>query len=411
MSFRLMLNYHTLFICDVVTGAVYAGAMTLLALQHPQLRSHRWFTAAVLFGLLRNALLGTIGTLPLVLSILLSSLCNITSFFCIYMGFRWAIVRRPLQSRFWPTVLAVEMLTYLTLFLSGFSHIFVFNITPIFVLCVLSIQVLRRNQDPDRRTVVRAGITVLVAHLILISIRTPMVLLRYDVNTTDHFRPAQEDPFWLATLGAMMCVSACFFVVYLWLFEREMNRALRLQVRTDARTGVLNVRAMEDEAEREVLRAARKRTTLSVLAIDIDLFKQINDTYGHAAGDIALKKVAERMQSLIRGGDVLARTGGEEFTILLPETSLTAAQEIAERLRSSIAALDIATEAAAVHLTISIGITMHLGEGDAWPLMNRRADVALYRAKRAGRNCVAVCMEKNWAPTPLPGVVELRTER
>jgi diguanylate cyclase (GGDEF)-like protein len=108
---------------------------------------------------------------------------------------------------------------------------------------------------------------------------------------------------------------------------------------------------------------------------------------------------------------VLARTGGEEFTILLPETGLTAAQEIAERLRAGIATLDIVTESAVVHLTISIGITMYLGDGDAWPLMHRRADVALYRAKRAGRNCVAVCMEKNWAPTPLPRVVALREER
>lgn len=407
----MLLNYQTLFICDVATGVVYAGAMVLLALHHPQLRAHRWFMAAALIGLLRNALLGTLGVLPLVLSILLPSLCNIISFFCIYMGFRWAIVRRPLQSRLWPTVLAAELLTFSTLFLSGFSHTFAFSITPIFALCILSIQVLRRNQDPEMRTVVRAGITVLVAHLTLIAIRTPMVLFRYDVNTSGHFRPARQDPFWLATLACMMFVSACFFVVYLWFFEREMNRALRLQVRTDARTGVLNVRAMEDEAEREVLRAARKRTALSVLAIDIDFFKQVNDTHGHAAGDIALKKVAEQMLLQIRGGDVLARTGGEEFTILLPETGLTAAQEIAERLRASIATLDIVTEAAVVHLTISVGITIHLGNGDAWPLMHRRADVALYRAKRAGRNCVAVCMEKNWAPTPLPGVVEIRAER
>ncbi|WP_263415478.1 GGDEF domain-containing protein [Terriglobus albidus] len=406
-----MLNYQTLFICDVATGVVYAGAMSILALHHPQLRAHRWFTAAVLLGLLRNALLGTLGTFPLVLSILFPSLCNIVSFFCIYMGFRWVIVRRPLQSWFWPIFLAIELAVFSTLFLSGFSHTFAFSITPIFALCVLSIQMLRRSQDPDMRTVVRAGITVLIAHLTLIAIRTPMVLFRYDVNTSGHFRPARQDPFWLATLAAMMFISACFFVVYLWFFEREMNRALRLQVRTDARTGLLNVRAMEDEAEREVLRAARKRTALSVLAIDIDFFKTVNDTYGHAVGDITLKRVAEQMLSLIRGGDVLARTGGEEFTILLPETGLTAAQEIAERLRASIATLDIVTEAAVVHLTISIGITMYLGDGDAWPLMHRRADVALYRAKRAGRNCVAVCMEKNWAPTPLPRVVALRAER
>jgi diguanylate cyclase (GGDEF)-like protein len=401
----MSLSYTTLFFCDVVTGSVYALAMAVLAVRTPGFRGHRWFTAGVVLGLLRNILLGTLGYLPLSVSLLLASLCNIWCFFCLYMGYRWVTMRRPLQSRRWPLVLAIESALFVLLFLAGMPHTFPLSIGPIFILCVISIRMLLKNRDPDTRGASIAGIVVLSAHLLIISVRTPYILLHYDQNTKPGMAPAQSDPIWLLSMAALMLVSAFFFLVYLWFFELELHRALRQQVRTDARTGALNVRALEDDAEREMARASRKELPLSVIAIDLDHFKALNDRHGHAAGDEALRQVVRAVRAEMRAGDVVARTGGEEFIVLLPETKIDTAEEIAERLRVRIEGLAVEFEGETITMTVSAGLSAYLGEGDAWPLLLRRADQALYEAKRTGRNRVAVSLTKNWAPTEIQQAV------
>jgi diguanylate cyclase (GGDEF)-like protein/PAS domain S-box-containing protein len=170
---------------------------------------------------------------------------------------------------------------------------------------------------------------------------------------------------------------------------REVQQLSRL----DALTGVYNRRHLFELCQREFDRAQRYRRSLSVVMVDLDQFKQVNDTHGHAVGDIVLASVAARCQIHLRGIDLLGRYGGEEFTLLLPETDLRLARIAAERLRIEVARSPIETPSGPIALTVSLGVAAldetcaSLGE------LFQRADQALYGAKRAGRNRVLLWTE------------------
>jgi diguanylate cyclase (GGDEF)-like protein len=157
----------------------------------------------------------------------------------------------------------------------------------------------------------------------------------------------------------------------------------------DALTGLLNRRAFDRRFERETARAERYGRPISVIAIDIDHFKLINDRFGHEAGDAVLRRVAQTLQATVRNSDVAARVGGEEFVVLLPETGLHAAGEAAERLRAAVAGLANLDPALPCAITISLGVSA-LPECVVLPGRLRvSSDEALYLAKAGGRDRVA----------------------
>ncbi len=163
-------------------------------------------------------------------------------------------------------------------------------------------------------------------------------------------------------------------------------RRLREMASTDPLTGVANRRSIEHLGEQAIARARAAREPMSALAIDVDHFKQVNDRHGHLTGDQVLARIAHTCRDALRHFDLLGRTGGEEFLVLLPRTQLEHAQPIAERLRTAIAALDCGDIAEGLHLSISIGMA-ELREDDAQLKdLVARADAALYRAKANGRN-------------------------
>jgi two-component system cell cycle response regulator len=159
---------------------------------------------------------------------------------------------------------------------------------------------------------------------------------------------------------------------------------------TDALTGLHNRRYMEAHLGSLVEQAAGRGKPLSILILDIDFFKPINDTYGHDAGDDVLREFAMRVRKAIRGIDLACRYGGEEFVVVMPDTDMAVASMVAERLRRRIAGepFPLAQADQAIEVTISIGIAVLNGAQDSAPALLRRADQALYRAKRDGRNRV-----------------------
>lgn len=163
-----------------------------------------------------------------------------------------------------------------------------------------------------------------------------------------------------------------------------------LLAQVDPLTGCLNRRALVQELHAEVTRARRYGLALSVLMIDLDHFKRVNDTRGHLTGDHVLRQVAQLLQAEMRSVDLIARYGGEEFVILLPETALPGAASFAERVRESIAGHDFAEPGVEpLSLTVSVGVaTMTGGNEEHSDDVLARADAALYRAKRDGRNLV-----------------------
>jgi len=158
----------------------------------------------------------------------------------------------------------------------------------------------------------------------------------------------------------------------------------------DPLTDLFNRRHFSEQLDTEIARALRHRRPLSLCIIDIDLFKPVNDRYGHIAGDGVLKQIAAILRNQVRCEDLAARIGGEEFAVLLPETPLDGAREFAEQFRSAVAETVFHPGGVAQHITVSIGIAEARPESGNRSRLMAAADAALYRAKNDGRNRVRV---------------------
>ncbi len=170
----------------------------------------------------------------------------------------------------------------------------------------------------------------------------------------------------------------------------ELQEQLREQANRDPLTGLYNRRYLDSTLERELARCKRGGTPLALILIDIDHFKQVNDTYGHQAGDEVLLRLAAMLASMARAGDVACRYGGEEFLLLMPTMPLASARERAEALRAAFADMEVSFGAFKLRTTVSVGIAAYPGHGISADELIRNADTALYRAKNLGRNRVEV---------------------
>lgn len=172
--------------------------------------------------------------------------------------------------------------------------------------------------------------------------------------------------------------------------EGMLTRTERLAM-TDALTGIFNRRRFTEVLRREVATSRRYKVPLSLLLFDVDKFKQVNDTDGHAAGDETLKRIADILAASIREVDVCARYGGDELALLLPHTDAEPARIVADRVRAKLALAAGSFRGAAAEVTLSVGIASTSDPGITTPEeLVEAADRALYDAKRAGRDCVIV---------------------
>ena len=201
------------------------------------------------------------------------------------------------------------------------------------------------------------------------------------------------DPHLPAFLGVLAGVSLLFVGVGHMLFavirtNFEQRQELRRLSRTDSLTGVANHSHLRSIAGHEIARARRSGESVSLLMIDVDHFKSINDAFGHAVGDAVLKELARLFVSTVREIDAVGRVGGEEFAVVLPATKLATATEVAERLRLAVEGTSSFARHAPARCTVSIGCAqLSPGDDDLDGLL-KRADQALYDAKQRGRNRV-----------------------
>lgn len=185
----------------------------------------------------------------------------------------------------------------------------------------------------------------------------------------------------------------------------DAREELRIKAMRDPLTGVLNRGAIMDYARRELSRGERTRQPLSVVMVDLDRFKGINDRHGHAVGDAVLVTASERLGTAIRNYDSLGRLGGEEFLMVLPECDLEASHVVAERVRALLAGTPVVSENVELPVTASFGVASTIQCPTArLEQLVRAADLAMYRAKCAGRNRVVVAEQADWravtSPTP-----------
>jgi diguanylate cyclase (GGDEF)-like protein len=165
---------------------------------------------------------------------------------------------------------------------------------------------------------------------------------------------------------------------------------LRRSAELDALTGTFNRRSIDQWLARAFLEASRRQQALSLLFIDIDHFKSINDRLGHAGGDHCLREVAAALRGALEEGDLLGRYGGEEFVALLPGRAGADAREMGERLRAAVERNEIQYEGRGERITVSVGVATRLERESTPAAAIERADKALYAAKRGGRNSVHV---------------------
>jgi diguanylate cyclase (GGDEF)-like protein len=187
-------------------------------------------------------------------------------------------------------------------------------------------------------------------------------------------------------LAVIMAEHIALSLTNLKLRENLHNQAIH-----DPLTGLFNRRHMEEFLRREIYRAERKGATLGIIMLDIDDFKQFNDTFGHAAGDTLLRKLGAFLKAHIRRTDIACRYGGEEFMLIFPESSLEDTRQRAEQLREEVKHLNVQHDGQSLSaITLSLGVAAFPGQNPTVEAILRAADLALYRAKNEGRDRVVI---------------------
>jgi diguanylate cyclase (GGDEF)-like protein len=186
---------------------------------------------------------------------------------------------------------------------------------------------------------------------------------------------------------------AMAFSMYPLMVSERLNRELIVQAMRDSLTGLYNRRAFEEIAFREIAGASRTGAPVSVLVLDVDHFKRVNDEHGHTAGDAVLKAVSDALRDGLRTEDFLCRWGGDEFCAMLPRAGRDQAQNVAERVLKTFESFDFQFAEKSIQVTLSIGIMTDEGHAKDLSLLVQLADAALYQAKQAGRNRFAFALE------------------
>ena len=220
-----------------------------------------------------------------------------------------------------------------------------------------------------------------------------------------------RNPTVAAYMGALVIMDVFCNIGFILLITDRMHEWVLQLARTDHLTGALSRGALHTQAQRDLQIARRQRTHTAAFILDIDRFKAINDSHGHAAGDAVLRHVALHGQAVLRCTDLFGRYGGDEFVAILPETDLATAAAIAERLREAVGQALPGAPALACDphsVTVSIGVAAVAPGSDCVDDLIAKADRALYTAKHAGRNCTSVADEAPASERPSLRVIQGR---
>jgi diguanylate cyclase (GGDEF)-like protein len=177
---------------------------------------------------------------------------------------------------------------------------------------------------------------------------------------------------------------------------RRLMEHLRENALRDPMTGLYNRRFLEDYVGTLVSSSQRRKSPFSVLMLDLDFFKQVNDTYGHEVGDKVIKTLADLLMRSVRASDIAVRYGGEEFLLVLTDTAAETALKVAEKICAEVAATKIPLPGAVLNRTISIGVSEFPADANTFWQVIKYADVALYKAKSGGRNQVVRFVPEMW---------------
>ena len=252
----------------------------------------------------------------------------------------------------------------------------------VFAVCV---QTLYRNDQPPSLSRHMVGLIFTACMCLMLAHSLSVLFLKAQVQSIFEATPLTISVF---VVGSLLPVLGT--IAFLLMCAERSQRELELAARIDHLTGIYNRGAIESMAMRMVASTQRHGVPMSLMVVDIDHFKRINDELGHAAGDKALLATVQMMQGLVRNCDLLGRLGGEEFVVLMPDTDAVQARHAAERMRLAVESTPVTFFGTFRSLTVSIGVSEYRAEDGDFSRLLQRADRALYSAKHNGRNRVLV---------------------
>ncbi len=377
------MNTYNLLLINALTMLVYAAGLCSLHISYRRARGIWWFMVSCVAAGASSALIAGHNLFPRNLHLGLSMLLLPVSLWLRHTGFAefLHVKTRHLWTNAVLVALYAGFLTWFVVLRNEPLHGFQVLSVILAIQTALSVEVLLRFGIEENH-LLRIITSIVIALVALFRLLWQVVEIRSNVLGVSGESIAH------AQWPVNMLFNAATIFCFVGIFVSQMGLDLREIASTDALTGALNRRALESQAAREMARCRRYGFPLSVVVMDLDHFKQLNDTHGHNAGDAALCLVVRDLQSALRGTDLLCRSGGEEFLILLPHTDHATALHLAERLRKRISQIVVPVENKKVGVTASLGVASWNGAAESWTTMVKRADAALYMAKNAGRNRV-----------------------
>jgi diguanylate cyclase (GGDEF)-like protein len=390
-----MLTIHTLHVECVMLMLIYTVLAVANSVLYRGVKGIHWFTLYNFFSLLSAVAVALRGNIPDFVSIVAGNLFFVVAYVLLWISLA-ALFGDTHRGRWIQiTLLAVATITMLqwglihpdtTRRLIAYSIVLLLQETHI-VLFIL------RKENGARRQV-GGPLAVMVGALALTNL--VRVLGVAQLGAPSNYLQAGPFLSWIVMINS--CLQCGAVVAYVWMTAAMLRTDLEAQASTDPLTGLLNRRAIERAADRQMAACVAGQTPLSAIIVDLDRFKSINDECGHHRGDETLMAVANALSAGIRQGDLLARMGGDEFAILLPSTGIEGAHRLSEKLRASIAGLHIGE----VHPT---GITASFGLAQAdlkirdWDHLIIQCDKALYAAKNEGGNVTSTpAPERTFSP-------------
>jgi diguanylate cyclase (GGDEF)-like protein len=387
----VILDMRTLTFVLMLVSAVLSLVMVFVWRTNKTYDGFGWWTIANLAGAFGFLLLGLRGDTPIFWTIVVANSFSVGCMALSLEGIR-RFLGRPGIPIFSAAILALHAATlayYTYVDPDVLARIYASSVLSVFLgaRCIYEFITIPKN---ERLPSITFTTTVFVIFTVFMIAR---IVLTHFFSNIEHF----YSPDWVQSLTFIMLVT----FVMTWTFnfltlnsERSQHELKLAKVEleklatTDFLTGLSNIRGFAETSENEIRRARRFSNPLSVIMLDIDCFKDINDTYGHATGDRVLVKIAEIGIEGLRTIDTIGRLGGEEFGILLPHTDIAGAETVAEFLRAAIEKAEVEASSGIVKFTASLGIAeMRASDSDIRSILER-ADDLLYEAKRRGRNQV-----------------------
>jgi diguanylate cyclase (GGDEF)-like protein len=381
------MDLKTSFIFYFISMALYVIVLTAVALVDKRVIGTRWLAYSVLLEMVKTALQMSAGSLPRLLSTMVSNELNIAAFFTMYMGLRWFVQREPLRRRVWPMLMLALMAAYCAMFVLRIRYASLLISGMVLWICAALVLMLWKQHEERFRIPARITSAMI---MVLMGVVVYRAMLAIEAYQRADWRVPPGDARWNDSMLALVMIANCLLIMYVWFAAAEMYSAVEATAGIDALTGCLNRRALMKLAAHEVARSERSGLPLTVVVLDLDHFKLVNDTYGHAAGDATLCALVTLLQQRLRSVDVVARIGGEEFLLLLPDTDTVSGAKVVDGLRQAVETMQVEFEGHVIQTTISAGMTQGLPRNDTWTAMMNRADHALYQAKSNGRNRVVV---------------------